>query len=68
MLARIADAMFRPCSQNVYYTKRLGQKCISLAAPMLVKYIHDNTGWLEMLVVSALALAAGPPAKTYRFD
>ena len=39
-----------------------------LGLPILVKYKNYNAFWFDMLVVSGLALAAGPPARKHRSD
>ena len=46
----------------------MGQICIFSVAPSLVKCILYKAFWLELLVVSVLALATGPPAKKYTSD
>ena len=41
----------------------MGKKSILSVTSILVKYINYKAFWLEMLVVSVLALATGPPAR-----
>ena len=47
----------------MYDTNRLGETLTFLVASNPETYIKYKTVWLEMFVVSALALATGPPAK-----